>query len=178
MDNELTRYVNDHLAGSSGALLLVDEIASHHDDPEARQFFDSLKGKIEEDRATLDGLLKRIAEEPSALMKAAGGIAARVGGLKLMWEKVEPGKLGMFEALEMLTLGIQGKRLLWIIMREIQPWFPEWKSLNFQELELEAIRQRDEVEEWRIRAGKDTLISGERRTEGDGVRTRIEQPQP
>ncbi|RYD35949.1 MAG: hypothetical protein EOP87_06390 [Verrucomicrobiaceae bacterium] len=164
MDNELTRYVNDHLAGSSGALLLVDEIASHHDDPEARLFFAELKDKIREDRDVLDGLLKRIAEEPSALMKVAGGIAARVGGLKLMWEKVEPGKLGMFEALEMLTLGIQGKRLLWTIMREIQPWFPEWTDLNFQELELEAIRQRDEVEEWRVRAGIDSLVSAERKS--------------
>ncbi|MBX3743632.1 MAG: hypothetical protein KF712_21785 [Akkermansiaceae bacterium] len=178
MDKELTRYVNDHFAGSSGALLLVGEIARNHDDPDARRFFTELKGKIEEDRSTLGALLKRIEEEPSALMKAAGGIAARVGGLKLMWEKVEPGKLGMFEALEMLALGIQGKRLLWIIMREIQPWFPEWKDLNFQDLELEAIRQRDEVEEWRVRAGKASMVSGERVAERDGVRAGATHPRP
>lgn len=163
MDQELTRYINDHLAGSSGALLLVDEIAKQHDDPEAADFFTSLNGKIREDRKVLEGLLEMIDAQPSAIMKAAGGIAARVGGIKLMWEKVKPGELGMFEALEMLALGIQGKRLLWIVMRELQPWFPEWKRFNFQELELEALAQRDQVEEWRIRAAKDSLISEERR---------------
>lgn len=162
MDGELTRYINDHLAGASGALLLVEEIAKNHDDPEACAFFVDLKGNILEDRSRLESLLGRIEEEPSGILKAAGAIGARLGGIKLLWEKIEPGKLGMFEALEMLALGIQGKRLLWVVMQRIQPWFPEWRGLDFQELELDAIRQRDAVEEYRVSAAQDSLIGGER----------------
>lgn len=164
MDNELTRYINDHLAGASGALLLVEEIATKHDDPEAKDFFFDLKDKILADREQLEDLLRRIEEKPSTLLKAAGAIGARLGGIKLMWEEIEPGKLGMFEALEMLALGIQGKRLLWVVMQNIQPWFPEWEGLDFQELELEAIRQRDTVEEYRVSAAHDSLIEAERRS--------------
>lgn len=164
MDNELTRYINDHLAGSSGALLLIQELAENHDVPEASGFFTKLHGLVLEDRETLEGLLKGVEKAPSTLLKAAGGVAARVGGLKLMWEKVEPGHLGMFEALEMLALGIQGKRLLWVVCREISPWFPEWDHMNFAALEADALAQRDEVEKWRIAAGLDSLVDAERRT--------------
>lgn len=163
MDNELTRYINDHLAGSSGALLLIKELAENHDIPEASEFFTRLHGHVLEDRTTLEGLLEQVDKAPSALLKAAGGVAARVGGLKLMWEKVEPGHLGMFEALEMLALGIQGKRLLWVVCGEISPWFPEWAHMDFAALEAEALRQRDEVEKWRIAAGLDSLVDAERK---------------
>lgn len=72
----------------------------------------------------------------------------------------------MFEALEMLALGIQGKRLLWTVMQRIQPWFNEWGGLDFQQFELEAIRQRDAVEEYRVCAAQESLIEGERRASG------------
>lgn len=166
MDEELTRYINDHLAGASGALLVVGEIGNKHDDPEARAFFLALKEKIAGDRGKLEWLLRKIDEKPSALLKAAGAIGARLGGIKLLWEKVEPGKLRMFEALEMLALGIQGKRLLWIVMQRIQPWFPEWEGLDFQKLEMEALHQRDAVEEYRLSAAHDSLVGAERRSSG------------
>jgi hypothetical protein len=163
MDHSLSRYLNDHLAGSSGALLLIQDICENHDIPEAIEFFRDLKRKVSDDRALLEDLLKRIEREPSLLMKAAGGVAARVGGLKLMWEKVEPGQLGMFEALELLAIGIQGKRLLWLALSEISLWFEEWEGIDFRQLELEAIEQRDGVEAWRTEAASDALVSPERK---------------
>jgi hypothetical protein len=74
-----------------------------------------------------------------------------------MWEGFEPGELGLFEALEMLALGVQGKRLLWVALREIAPAYPAWKDVNFADLELEAIRQRDGVEAWRIEVVRDVF---------------------
>lgn len=162
MDNELSRYLNDHLAGSSGALLLIQEIADKHDDPCAKAFFTDLKERVLEDRRLLEDILQRIDQAPSGFLKVAGGIAARVGGIKLMWEKVEPGRLGMFEALEMLALGVQGKRLLWIVMDLISQGYPEWESIDFRALELQAIEQRDGVEEWRQDAALRTFLAGER----------------
>jgi len=162
MDQELTRYLNDHLAGSSGALLLIQELADSHDDPEARDFFLQFKVKVEADRSLLEDLLVRIGQNPSAFLKVAGAIAARIGGIKLMWEQIEPGKLGLFEALEMLALGVQGKCLLWVALREISAWIPEWNGIDFVELELQAIQQRDEIEFWRIKAAVDILADEER----------------
>lgn len=163
MDQELTRYLNDHLAGSSGALLLIQELADSHDEPEARGFFLQFKKKVEADRSLLEDLLVRIGQNPSVFLKVAGAIAARIGGIKLMWEQIEPGKLGLFEALEILALGVQGKCLLWVALREISPWFPEWHDIDFVKLEVQAIQQRDNIESWRIRAGIDILADVERR---------------
>lgn len=163
MDEELARYLHDHLAGSSGALLLIQKLADNHDVPEAKEFFADLKRKVEEDRALLEELLQRIGKDQGTFFKIAGDVAARVGGIKLLWEKVEPGKLGMFEALEMLALGVQGKRLLWLALREIAVWFPEWRDIDFAELEREALGQRDGIEAWRIEASLDILADPGRR---------------
>lgn len=162
MDQELARYLNDHLAGSSGALLLIQDIADNHDAPEAREFFLRLKEMVEADRAMLEDLLGRIGQNPSPLLMLAGGLAARVAGIKLMWEQMKPGRLGLFEALEMLALGVHGKRLLWVALREIAGRFPEWNGIDFTKLELEAIQQRNTTEYWRIEAAKDVLADAER----------------
>jgi hypothetical protein len=157
MHTELERYLNDHLAGSSGALLMIGYLVDTLEDPQAIDFFQGLKTDVEEDRHLLEHLLTSGGMEPSSLLKVAGKLTARLGFLKLMWEGFEPGELGLFEALEMLALGVQGKRLLWVALREIAPAYPAWKDVNFADLELEAIRQRDGVEAWRIEVVRDVF---------------------
>lgn len=164
MDQALDRYLDDHLGGSSGALRLIQDIADAFDVPEAREFFQDLKRKIEIDRSRLQSLQAAIRKEPSTLLQAAGAVAARIGGLKFRWEGLETGSLGLFEALEVLALGVTGKRLLWKALREIQPAFPEWSHLDFAALQREAEEQFDAIEHWRIEAAKRSLVAEERRS--------------
>ncbi|RYD74074.1 MAG: hypothetical protein EOP84_20510 [Verrucomicrobiaceae bacterium] len=164
MDQELARYPHDHLAGSSGALLLIQELADNHEVPEARDFLRDQKQEVEADRALLEELLEKMGKDRGTLFKVARDVAARVGGIKLLWERVEPGNLGMFEALEVLALGVQGKRLLWLALNEITSWFPEWQKYDLAGLELEAIEQRDGIEAWRIVASRDILANAEGRS--------------
>lgn len=162
MDKDITRYLNDHLAGSCAAIPLIREIGHSHHAPEAREFFLQLGEAVVADQSTLESLLTRIGHDPSTLHKMAGGIASRLVNIKLMWEQVEPGKLGLFEALEMLTIGVQGKCLLWRSLIEIAAWFPEWKGIDFENLELQATRQRDDIEFWRLQAAASVLLDEER----------------
>jgi hypothetical protein len=163
MNHELERYLNDHLAGATGALLVIQHLADHVENPEARDFFVGLKTEVQGDRDLLEDLLASAGLESSTVLKIAGGVTARLGLMKLMWEGTDPGELGLFEALEMLALGVQGKRLLWLALGEIAPWFPEWNGHDFANLELKAIQQRDGVERWRIEAARDSLPPEERR---------------
>lgn len=163
MDQQLERYLNDHLAGSSGAVLMIQHFVDTLEHPEARDFFKQLKADVESDRKLLRYLLETAGMSASAVLNVAGDLTARVGFLKLMWEGFEPGKLGLFEGLEMLALGVQGKRLLWLALQEISAWYPEWNDVDFSKLELEAIAQRDGVEFWRIEAARDVLPCIERR---------------
>lgn len=161
MDKQLRRYLNDHLAGAGGAIKVLDRLVQ--EETSGEDFYRHLKSQVEEDQHKLQHLLTSAGLDRSAPTRLAGAVTAQAGRLKLMWEGFEPGELGLFEALEMLALGIQGKRLLWVILDEIAPAFPEWSGMNFAELELAAIRQRDAVEERRIEAGRAALIDPERR---------------
>jgi hypothetical protein len=162
MDSNLERYLNDHLAGSSGAVDLIAAIAKASDDPLQSDFFQDLREKVEDDREILKGLLAKIGQSDSKLLQVAGGLTEKASRLKLLWEGFEPGKLGMFEALEMLCLGIQGKRLLWTILGGIRSSIPEWSDVDFTALAQEAITQRDAVEVYRLQAGIDALVDAER----------------
>ncbi|HEY1120885.1 MAG TPA: hypothetical protein VGE67_04765, partial [Haloferula sp.] len=123
VDQNLQRYLNDHLAGSAGAVKLIDNLATRQEDPSEAEFFQMLKRKVEADRDQLRDLLTRVGLEESTALQVAGKLTVGASKLKLKWEGMEPGKLGMLEALEMLALGIKGKRLLWRLMAEITPAF-------------------------------------------------------
>ncbi|WP_341408129.1 hypothetical protein [Luteolibacter soli] len=156
MNKELYRYLNDHLAGSAGAIGIIEKLADTADDPEEAAFFRELGEKVETDRTILKDLIGKLGESSSSLLEAAGVATGAASRIKLAWEGLEPGHLGRFEALELLALGIQGKRLLWLALAEIAPLIPAWTA-NFAELELDAIAQRDSVEERRVEAARDAL---------------------
>lgn len=157
MNQELERYLNDHLAGSCGAVSLIEALADRQESEPQRDFLLGLKESVEKDQALLKRLIEQGGMEQSKPLQVAGTLAAKAGRLKLLWEGLKPGELGMFEALEMIALGIHGKRLLWVMLGEIAPQVPSWQNVDFAELELAAIRQRDAVEERRIETGRHTL---------------------
>lgn len=157
MNKNLHHYLNHHLAGSLGAVRLIEHLIDTVDEPEARDFFVQLKVEVEEDQELLKGLLTSAGMDTSTSIHIAGEIAGRVGFLQFMWEGFEPRGLGLFEGLEILALGIQGKRLLWLALSEIEFLIPEWRDVDFARLEREALSQRNNVERWRIEAARDTL---------------------
>lgn len=164
MDTGLRRYLNDHLAGSAGALDLIRSLAGSAEDPADSRFFRELEAKVEQDRELLKQLLEKIGKSGSALLQVAGDLTGKAGRLKLMWEGLRPGELGRYEAMEMLALGIHGKRLLWVMLGQLAPWIPEWKGIAFSDLELDAVAQRDAVEARRVEAGIAGLLDPGRRS--------------
>lgn len=157
MNDRLERYLNDHLAGSHSAIAVIQDLAERQEDPRHRIFFEQLKEDVEEDQKVLTSLLERGGMKERGVQKAAGKVTAQASRLKLKWEGMEPGELGTFEALEMLALGIQGKRVLWIMLNEIASLFPEWAGIDFRSLESRAREQREAVEKRRIVAGREVL---------------------
>lgn len=155
MNNGLQRYLNDHLAGSESALKLAEHLISRTTGA-GSGFFKGLRRSIEEDQRTLVEVMKLAGVKTNPLLRLAGNLTGGAARLKL---RLDPATLGDFESLEMLSLGIQGKRLLWRILDEISPYFPQWKEIDFIQLEKEAVMQRDAVEDLRIHAGKEALAA-------------------
>lgn len=166
MENAIEHYLNDHLAGATGAISLIDELTRRQGDEAERAFYLELQGQVTADRDLLKDLIRRAGMEEKILAKVAGDISARAGKLKLMWEGLEPGKLGQFEALEILVLGIQGKRLLWTVLGEVASLYPEWSGVDFNALAQSAKQQRDAVEQRRLSSGRETLPGPERLRSG------------
>lgn len=162
MDTTLERYLNDHLAGSLGAVDILHALIDVATDERAL-FYRRLLHQIEMDRDCLKDLLARLHRSESDLRQLAGNLTAKAGRLKFIWEGLDYRELGAFEALEVLCLGIHGKSLLWKILGEIRPFVPEWSDISFEDLERSAITQRDSVEALRLSAGLETLLDQARR---------------
>lgn len=155
-------YLDDHLAGATGTIPLLGELADRETDETERHFYLGLQEQAGSDRELLKELIRRAGMAETILARMTGNIRVRAGKLKLTWEGLDPAKLGQAEALEMLALGIQGKRLLWNVLAEVAPFYPEWEGIDFAMLARDAKEQRDAVEQRRLSSGRVTPPGPER----------------
>lgn len=169
MDNRLQRYLSDHHASSAGALILIQDLIDRLEDGDEKEFLSGLKESVEFDQENLDILIGAAQLDTSLLHEMAGTLSAQVSRLKLAWEGLEPGRLGFMEAYEMLALGIQGKRMLWLVLAEIADWFPEWRNVDFSHLEKKASAQRDALEGRLVHAARGTLIDHDREISAEAI---------
>ena len=158
---ELATYLNDHLAGSVGALDLIDHLARGSDAPDEVSFFRRLHAEITAEQTQLRELLRDVGGDESGVRKAAGWVAEKVSRLKLKWD--DPGDDGLrrFEALEALALGITGKRSLWTTLAAVAGAIPAARHLDFAELQRRSEEQYAAVEGRRLAAAREAFtLSG------------------
>jgi hypothetical protein len=152
----LTTYLNDHLAGSVGAIEMVERaVRENEGDPFAGRLAPILK-EIREDQEALHRLIERLGAGEDPLKKAGAWLAEKVGRLKL-GRTDRPGELARLELLEMLTMGIHGKRALWRALRVVARRHPALKGLDLDLLERRARTQHDQVEALRLEAADEAL---------------------
>jgi hypothetical protein len=148
--DHLGTYLNDHLAGSVVALDLLERLEASHDDPKLKRFFRQLHGDVAADRETLEKLMAGLNLDESKMRKASGWLSEKFTELKLRFDDPRGGSLRLFEALELLSLGIEGKRTLWLTLAALAPSSPVLQILNYEQLAERAQKQRDRIEDLRI----------------------------
>jgi hypothetical protein len=155
--NRLGIYLADHLAGSQTALELLARLADRYAGHELGPFFRKLRADIEEDQRALLGIADRVGSSGSGGFKRAlGWVAEKLTRVKLGVQTKDRDPLALFEALEILALGITGKRGLWRALREIDFADP---TLDLVKLERRADEQYDAVESRRLLAAREALRS-------------------
>jgi hypothetical protein len=145
---DLSDYLNDHLAGSVGALELLDRLIEACQGKPLARFFRDLQREIQEDQEQLKELMAKLGVSESAARKAGAWLAE-----KLSRSKIELGKgeeVGIFLALEALILGITGKRSLWRALQAASRTIPGLARLDYSGLEKRAIEQCERVEARRL----------------------------
>ena len=136
-------YLNDHLAGSVAAIELLDHLTKGSHDSSLKHLLTHVRKEIEEDQSVLRDFLKQLGAEESTMRKAAAWILEKITRLKFKSETDDEG-LGVFEALEGLSLGILGKRALWRSLAAAS--LPQAHHLDYERLEKRAIEQFEQIQ--------------------------------
>lgn len=159
-DKHIATYLNDHLAGATAALELLEHLEKEHAGTDVGQFAAELRADVAEDRQELEALMARLRITESRTRKATGWLAEKAAQLKLRLDDLTDGALRLHETLEALSLGIEGKRSLWRALAAAAEDVPALRVANYELLARRAEEQRGRVEVRRLEAARKALIPG------------------
>jgi hypothetical protein len=152
-------YLNDHLAGATAGIRLAKRCRDRFPSGQARQILDGIVSELEEDRVTLEHVMAAAGARPDQL-KQVGAVTVEIASrlmhaLPLLGTRSSV--ITRLEEVELLSLGIEGKRLLWAALRRAAERDVRLRGFDFSELEERARSQRDSVEHVRLALASDGL---------------------
>ena len=153
----LATYLNDHLAGAVLALELLEHLEGVHSEDRLGDFFKELHADVATDREELERLMKELKIDQSRTRKASAWLAEKFTELKLRFDDPKAGALLLFESLEVLSLGIEGKHSLWTALAAAAGESSSLQLTDYDRLQQRAKEQRDRVEELRIEIAPNVL---------------------
>jgi hypothetical protein len=114
----LAAYLNDHLAGATGALELFRRAAGSHPAPR-RDELARLCSEVQSDRHVLRTLMGRLDVSENQAMVALGWVGERVGRLKPNGYIVSRSPMSDVVELEAMRLAVHAKLACWQVLRAV-----------------------------------------------------------
>ena len=145
-------YLNDHLAGATGARALARRAASNNARSSYGRFLARLAKEVDQDRESLLGIMRELEVGTDQLKVLGGWGAEKLGRLKLNGRLLGYSPLSRVVELEALLLGVRGKLGLWHTLRDIEHERPTLARFDLGELIRRAERQLEGLETHRRRA--------------------------
>jgi hypothetical protein len=165
---KLDSYLNDHLAGSVGALELIAHCARLYDGKPLGAFFTKMKTQIGADQHTLRRLMRRLGIEESKVRQAGARAGEKLGRALFTIAGSEPDGLGLLLLLEGLIMGVIGKRLLWRALSAAN--LPKLEQFDFVELQRRAEDQIKRAQAEQIRSARRALKGKTSRRPNSSIR--------
>jgi len=156
-DDYIATYLNDHLAGSVVAVELMENLETVYAGLPIADFIAKLRADIEVDIRELEDLMGHLQISESRTRKASAWLTEKFTQLKLRLDDPAHGDLRLFESLEALSLGIEGKRSLWLALSAAAELSPQLRIANYQRLQQRAEEQRARVEGQRLELARKAL---------------------
>ena len=150
-------YLNDQLALGVAGRELARRAASENPGSELGAFLERLAREVTEDVEVLEAAMHRLGIPLSRMKRPLALVAERVGRLKPNGQLRGYSPLSRFVELETLALGLDGKKLLWANMRDVARVGDRLVDVDFDGLIERATRQREELEPFRVAAGRESL---------------------
>ncbi|HEX9968431.1 MAG TPA: hypothetical protein VGB06_10860 [Solirubrobacterales bacterium] len=104
-------------------------------------------------------MMERLGFARDRVKTTTATVAERVGRLKLNGRLRGYSPLSRFAELDFLAMGIEGKKILWANLRDFGGLSRRLPGVDFDELIRRAQSQRDELEPFRARVGRETFGS-------------------
>jgi hypothetical protein len=142
-------YLNDHFAGATTAIELLDDMIEREQDAERSRFLHQLRGELQEDFALLEQVAAHLGAEHQRVKQALADVGETLSRLKLARGDV-PDELSLLLDLETLSVGIWGRTRLWRALAAVRDAGMDLPELDIEELEARGHRQLEQVEEHRL----------------------------
>jgi hypothetical protein len=160
-NKNLAIYLKDHFAGSEGALAILDHIEEVHGDGAAGTLARTLRPQFQSERVVLKQLLTRLDDETSVPRRVFGWLSEKGLELKLKVDDSSGGALHLLEAMEMLALGVHGKRGLWVALGASHEAVPAIATVDYDALARQADTQRSLIELVRLGAALTVITTSD-----------------
>jgi hypothetical protein len=139
-------YINDHLAGATAGVNLVEQACDRHRSTELGEFFAPLAAEIKADLETLKQLIQDLNVQQSASKVALAEVGSKLAAPKFSAEGAGNDHLGDFVTLETLSIGVEGKRCMWVALQTVADAYPALGALDLDDLVARAQDQRNRLE--------------------------------
>lgn len=153
-DRHITTYLNDHQAGASAAVDLMQHLEKSYANTPVGGLIAGVRIDVEADSRELEALAASLDVTESGPRKAAAWFTERAAEVKMRLEDPSGGSLYLLEALEALGLGIDGKLALWRGLQAAAAEVPKLQNVDFERLAQRAQDQRGRIESARLDAAR------------------------
>jgi hypothetical protein len=148
----LATYLNNHLAASVGALDLLSSLETTQAETDIARVASELRNEIEAEQQELENVMERLQITKNRPHQAIGWLGEKFTQIKLHLDDSNDGPLYLLESLELLLIGIEGKRALWRALAHAA--VPGLPVTDYERFALLSETQQQRVEAMRLAAAE------------------------
>jgi hypothetical protein len=152
-------YLNDHLAGATAAVELAQRAAAAAQETQDGEPFERFAAEAAGERDSLVGMMNALGVPVRHYKVFAARLGERAARMKLNGHLVRRSPLTRLEEVEMLQMGVVGKTAAWHTLRALAERDSRLDRWRLDELIEAADRQTHVLEELRLRALAQVLVS-------------------
>ncbi len=158
MDRNLLRiYLQDHLAAATGGVELARRARGANEGTPYGEPLAKLADDVEADRRSLESIMDDLGFGADRAKNIAFWVGEKAGRLKLNGQLTGYSPLSRMIELEGLITGVNGKRSLWLTLRDIAESVPELDADRIGRLVERAEQQVETLHGLRARAGREAF---------------------
>lgn len=153
-------YLNDHRAGATAAIHLLDRLVESDDLAVDRGHVDDLRRRIRADLDVLEAMMERLGVPRDQVRAAGGWMGEKLAQLRTSEVVTGSPALSQLLELEAIAVGVQGKLCLWQALGTHAELDERLDAVELDGLAARARVQADDVEVLRLELARRAFRDG------------------